>query len=76
LTLIQTERVRHFPVILYGSEYWRGMLEWLHSSVLAEGNIGVADLELLTLADEAQEVCEIALAAAAAQGRHPRRGAQ
>ncbi|HEY7966869.1 MAG TPA: TIGR00730 family Rossman fold protein [Solirubrobacteraceae bacterium] len=76
LTLIQTERVRHFPVILYGRDYWSGMLDWLRDRVLAEGNVDAADLALLTLADEPAEVCEIALAAAAAQGSHPRRGAQ
>ena len=72
VTLIQTERVRHFPVILYGSDYWGGMLDWLRASVLAAGNVDAGDLALLTVADEPEEVCEIAIAAAAAQGRHPR----
>ena len=76
LTLIQTERVHHFPVILYGRDYWSGMLDWLRDSVLAEGNVDAGDLALLTIADEPGEVCEIALAAAAAQGRHPRGSAQ
>ncbi|HLW96255.1 MAG TPA: TIGR00730 family Rossman fold protein, partial [Solirubrobacteraceae bacterium] len=39
VTLIQTRRVRHFPVILYGSEYWGGMLDWLRASVLPAGNV-------------------------------------
>ncbi|HEX4033963.1 MAG TPA: TIGR00730 family Rossman fold protein [Solirubrobacteraceae bacterium] len=72
VTLIQTERVRHFPVILYGSEFWGGMLDWLRTSVLAAENISSHDLTLLTVADEPEEVCEIVGAAAAAQGRHPR----
>ena len=72
LTLIQTRKVRHFPVILYGRQYWQGLVEWVRDSVLARTNISAADLALLTLVDEPDEVCEIAGAAAAAQGRHPR----
>jgi uncharacterized protein (TIGR00730 family) len=72
LTLIQTRKVRHFPVILYGRQYWQGLVEWVRDSVLARTNISAADLALLTLVDEPDEVCEIACAAAAAQGRHPR----
>jgi uncharacterized protein (TIGR00730 family) len=72
LTLIQTRKIRHFPVVLYGREYWRGLLDWVRDSVLARMNISAADLALLTLVDEPGEVCAIASAAAAAQGRHPR----
>ena len=73
LTLIQTGKVRHFPVILYGSDYWRGLLGWIRDTLLAHGNISPADLALLTVVDAPGEVCEIAAAAAAAQGR-PLRG--
>jgi uncharacterized protein (TIGR00730 family) len=69
LTLIQTGKIRHFPVILYGREYWRGLLEWTRDTVLERGNISPGDLALLTLVDEPNEVCEIVGAAAAAQGR-------
>jgi hypothetical protein len=72
LTLIQTGKVRHFPVILYGSDYWRGLLGWIRDTVLAHGNISPADLALLTVVDRPGEVREIAAAAAAAQGRHLR----
>ena len=65
LTLIQTRKVRHFPVILYGRQYWQGLVEWVRDSVLARTNISAADLALLTLVDEPDEVCEIACAAAA-----------
>lgn len=74
LTLIQTGKVRHFPVILYGSDYWSGLLDWIRDVVLPRGNIAASDLALLTLVDEPGEVCEIATAAAAAQGRPPRSG--
>ncbi|HEY1776290.1 MAG TPA: TIGR00730 family Rossman fold protein [Solirubrobacteraceae bacterium] len=73
LTLIQTGKVRHFPVILYGSDYWRGLLDWVRDSVLAHANIAASDLRLMSVVDEPAEVCELALAAAAAQGRTPRR---
>jgi uncharacterized protein (TIGR00730 family) len=72
LTLIQTKKIRHFPVILYGRDYWQGLVDWVRDTVLARTNITAADLALLTLVDEPDEVCEIAAAAAAAQGRHPR----
>jgi uncharacterized protein (TIGR00730 family) len=69
LTLIQTGKIRHFPVILYGREYWRGLLEWTRDTVLERAHISPSDLALLTLVDEPNEVCEIVGAAAAAQGR-------
>ena len=72
LTLIQTKKIRHFPVILYGRQYWQGLVDWVRDTVLARTNISAADLALLTLVDEPDEVCAIAGAAAAAQGRHPR----
>jgi uncharacterized protein (TIGR00730 family) len=75
LTLIQTGKIRHFPVILYGSDYWTGLLDWMRETLLARANVALGDLSLLTLADDPREVCEIAVAAAAAQGRHPRRHA-
>jgi hypothetical protein len=73
LTLIQTGKIRHFPVILYGSDYWGDLVAWIQETVLARGNIAAGDLSLLTLVDDPNEVCEIAAAAAAAQGRRPRR---
>jgi len=72
LTLIQTGKVSHFPVVLYDSHYWRGLLDWIRESVLARANVSPDDLTLLRLADEPGEVAQIAAAAAAAQGRRPR----
>jgi uncharacterized protein (TIGR00730 family) len=59
LTLIQTRKIRSFPVILVGRKYWQGMIEWLRSTVLAMGNIDREDLELFHVVDEPEEVCEI-----------------
>ncbi|MGA2007126.1 MAG: TIGR00730 family Rossman fold protein [Solirubrobacteraceae bacterium] len=69
LTLIQTGKISHFPVILYGSDYWNGLREWIRASVLARGNVSAGDLALLEVVDEPDEVCRIVGAAASAQGR-------
>jgi len=58
LTLIQTERIRHFPVILVDSEFWRPMLSWIDDSLEDDGLISPGDKELLLLADTPEEVCE------------------
>ena len=58
LTLIQTGKVQHFPVILYGSEYWAGLLDWLHSPVLAQGKVAPKDLELFRICDSPEMVIE------------------
>src|SRR3954469_6434231 len=55
LTLIQTGKVTEFPVILVGTDYWRGLVEWVADRMLSEGNIGPDDLELWTLTDEPEE---------------------
>jgi uncharacterized protein (TIGR00730 family) len=56
LTLIQTAKVRHFPVVLFGSAYWSGLIEWLRATVLQEGKISPVDLEILTVTDDPAEV--------------------
>jgi uncharacterized protein (TIGR00730 family) len=52
LTLIQTGKVKHFPVILFGVAYWSGMAEWLRERVAGEGKINAADLELFHVTDD------------------------
>jgi uncharacterized protein (TIGR00730 family) len=59
LTLIQTRKIKNFPVILFGSAYWKGMVEWVGELMLNEGKIGEADLRLLNLTDSPEEVVEI-----------------
>jgi uncharacterized protein (TIGR00730 family) len=56
LTLIQTKKVKHFPVVLVGSAYWGGLLDWIKGTMLAEGKIAPGDLELLICTDEPAEV--------------------
>ena len=60
LTLIQTGKVKRFPVVLYGSEYWSGLLAWMHVRLLAEGMVSAADLDLIQVVDTVEEVCAIA----------------
>ena len=56
LTLIQTLRMERFPVVLFGSRYWKGMLEWLKDTVLAEDCIEAQDLDLFRVVDRPQDV--------------------
>src|SRR5437870_10631541 len=55
VTLIQTGKVLHFPVVLYGSDYWRGLIDWMGERPLSEGKISPEDLELFQLCDEPEE---------------------
>src|SRR6266496_1528371 len=56
LTLIQTGKVHHFPVVLFGSSFWSGLADWLRQPVLAEGKIGPEDMELFHVSDDPAEV--------------------
>src|SRR5687767_11931305 len=59
LTLIQTKKIRNFPVVLYGSEYWAGMLSWIRDFAMKEGKVSEQDLKLLHLTDSPTEVVKI-----------------
>ena len=59
LTLIQTGKVEHFPVVLFGTDYWGGLLEWMTASPLGEGKIAVEDLALFTLTDDIDEAVRV-----------------
>ena len=59
LTLIQTGKVRHFPVVLVGREYWAGLLDWIRGTLLAQGTVGEADLDLLHVTDDPEEAVEM-----------------
>lgn len=56
INLIQTRRISRFPVVLFGSEYWKGMLDWVKSTVLKSGNISVEDLKIFTVVDKPKDV--------------------
>jgi uncharacterized protein (TIGR00730 family) len=59
LTLVQTGKVTSFPVILFGSSYWRGLLDWLRETVAATGRVYAPDLELMSVTDDVDEVVRI-----------------
>jgi uncharacterized protein (TIGR00730 family) len=69
LTLIQTEKITEFPVVLVGSDYWRGLVDWFRERMLTEGNISPDDLDLFRLTDEPLEVRDLLMSAAHRQAR-------
>jgi uncharacterized protein (TIGR00730 family) len=63
LTLIQTGKVRNFPVILFGSDFWRGLMTWMKERLLGEGKIGPEDLDLIEVLDDPVAVRDLIVAA-------------
>ena len=61
LTLIQTGKVLHFPVVLFDSEYWRPLHDWIHDRLLPEGLISAEDLELLEVTDDPERAVTLLL---------------
>ena len=59
LTLIQTKKIRGFPVVLVGREYWSGLIDWMKNTLLAADSINKEDLDLMHIVDEPEEVCAI-----------------
>jgi uncharacterized protein (TIGR00730 family) len=59
LTLVQTGKVTSFPVVLFGTDYWRGLIDWLREKMLGAGAINAIDLDLLQLTDDVDEVVRI-----------------
>jgi uncharacterized protein (TIGR00730 family) len=59
LTLIQTGKIENFPVVLLGRDYWQGLIDWLRQTMLTEGKISEADLELLYVTDSIEEAAEV-----------------
>ncbi|MEO9239612.1 MAG: TIGR00730 family Rossman fold protein [Jatrophihabitantaceae bacterium] len=59
LTLVQTRKVTRFPVILFGTRYWSGLLAWIRDTMLPEGKVAAADLELIRLTDSVDEAVSI-----------------
>jgi uncharacterized protein (TIGR00730 family) len=69
LTLIQTDKISQFPVVLVGTSYWRGLVDWVGDRMLSEGNIAAEDLELWTLTDDPAEVRDLLQSAVHRQAR-------
>jgi uncharacterized protein (TIGR00730 family) len=66
LTLAQTKKIGPFPIILFGKEYWGGLIEWFKSNLIANDMIDKEDMDLIYIVDEVQEICTIL--------RHVKRG--
>ena len=71
-TLRQTSKIRHFPIVLFGSDYWQGLVDWLLNNVAAAGNIAPEDAECLIVTDSVSEVLRVV---EAAEHRRPRAAA-
>jgi hypothetical protein len=61
VTLVQTGKIHRFPVVLYDSAYWSGLLEWLRGRVVADGKVTDRELELLQVVDTPAEVARVVL---------------
>lgn len=59
LTLSQTKKIDSFPIVLYGSEYWKGMIEWLRDTLVPSGTISKEDFALFSLLDTPEEACKL-----------------
>lgn len=59
ITLIQTKRIKPFPVILVGTEYWSGLLDWIKDTLLKKNLISADDIDLVRLTDDPDEVVKI-----------------
>ena len=69
-TLVQTEKIRHFPIVLSGVEHWQAMIDWVRGDLLAHGRISPGDMDLFQLTDDLDEIVRIV---SAAEHRRPRR---
>jgi uncharacterized protein (TIGR00730 family) len=58
LTLSQTGKIEHFPIVLFGCAYWRGLLDWMREQALGHGMISPEDLDLLTITDDPEEAVD------------------
>ena len=59
LTLVQTKKVTKFPVVLFGSQYWGGLVDWIRDSVAEAGNISGSDLDLIHVTDDVEDMISV-----------------
>ncbi|MEU8568295.1 TIGR00730 family Rossman fold protein [Streptomyces pathocidini] len=59
LTLVQTKKVTRFPIVLFGTEYWKGLVDWVHGTLVAQGKAAEKDLELFHLTDDVDEAVSL-----------------
>ncbi|WP_236551584.1 TIGR00730 family Rossman fold protein [Aeromicrobium sp. 9AM] len=58
LTLVQTQKITSFPIVLFGTEYWSGLIDWLRTTMLTDGKIGQPDIDMLHLTDDIDEAVQ------------------
>jgi predicted Rossmann-fold nucleotide-binding protein len=58
--LAQTGKIEHFPIVLFGTSYWSGLLEWMKDKVLESGAINPEDMKLMTLTDDPEQAAQMA----------------
>ncbi|MCS3491331.1 uncharacterized protein (TIGR00730 family) [Arthrobacter sp. JUb119] len=63
LTLVQTKKITSFPIVLVGTEYWGGLVDWMTKTLVAEGTISPGDLDLFTITDDPDEAVDLVLRA-------------
>jgi uncharacterized protein (TIGR00730 family) len=59
LTLVQTGKIEHFPIVLYGRAYWQGMLAWIEETLVASGKVNALDRQLVTVTDDVDDIVDI-----------------
>ena len=59
LTLVQTGKIDHFPIVLFGTDYWSGLLDWLRSTVANEAKVYETDLDLIRVSDDVEEITSL-----------------
>ncbi|HEX7498630.1 MAG TPA: TIGR00730 family Rossman fold protein [Candidatus Limnocylindrales bacterium] len=76
LTLIQTGKIRHFPVVLVGKEYWGGLLDWIRKSAVGHGAVAPTDLDLIQITDDMEEACALLTAGSTARSKEDAKAAR
>jgi uncharacterized protein (TIGR00730 family) len=71
VTLVATGKITKFPIVLVGSEYWGGLLDWMRETVVADGNIFADEMDLLQVADTPEDVLAIIAKSHVDGGVHP-----
>lgn len=76
LTLVQTRKITRFPIILFGTKYWSGLMDWMRDSLLGSAKIAPGDLSLLHVTDSVDEVVRIIVEAAQARAEQDEAGVE
>jgi len=72
LTLAQTGKIEHFPIVLFGTSYWKGLLDWMRKVVLRGGAMSAIDFDLITSTDDPEEAADLATRPVRVQGDEPK----